>query len=174
MDSSTDLICLSYCSTASFASAPRGFGVDPEVTRILVHSRRNNKRRNVGGVLHFGNGYFFQYLEGPADVVDGLYARICRDERHHDVRRLTRRPIRTRRFEHWSMKFVAIERIVGDVLQRHGMAQFDPYRFTPALIDDLVVSCIHGDDDAPAARPEPQPRQRSSGPGLWNRLFGRR
>ena len=49
MDSSTDLICLSYCSTASFASAPRGFGVDPEVTRILVHSRRNNKRRNVGG-----------------------------------------------------------------------------------------------------------------------------
>jgi hypothetical protein len=54
------------------------------------------------------------------------------------------------------------------------MAQFDPYRFTPALIDDLVVSCIHGDDDAPAARPEPQPRQRSGGPGLWNRLFGRR
>lgn len=170
MDSSNDLICLSYCSTASFASAPRGYGVDPEVTRILIHSRRNNKQRDVGGVLHFGGGYFFQYLEGPADVVDGLYARICRDQRHHDVRRLTRRPIRSRRFENWSMKFVAIERIVGEVLRRHGMEDFDPYRFTPALIDDLVMSCIHGDDDAPDAQPRPNAGR---GSGFWGRLFGR-
>jgi len=170
MDSSTDLICLSYCSTASFASAPRGYGVDPEVMRILVHSRRNNKRRNVGGVLHFGEGCFFQYLEGPADVVDGLYAKICRDPRHFDVRRLTRRPIRTRRFDQWSMKFVAIERVVDEVLQRHGMEKFEPYRFTPALIDDLVVSCIHGDDDAPGARP----RSGAGGSGFWRKLLGRR
>lgn len=170
MDSSTDLICLSYCSTATFASAPRGYGVDPEVTRILVHSRRNNARLDVGGVLHFGGGYFFQYLEGPADAIDGLYARICRDRRHRDVQRLTRRPIRSRRFEQWSMKFVAIERIVGEVLRRHGMEEFDPYRFTPALIDDLVVSCIHGDDEGPDAQPRPLAR----GAGFWRRLFGRR
>lgn len=169
MESSDDLICLSYCSTASFDIAPRGFGVNPEVTRILVHSRRNNKRCEVGGVLHFGAGYFFQYLEGPADEVDGLYARICRDPRHHHVRRLTRRPVRSRRFEHWSMKFVAIERLVDEVLQRHGMDEFDPYRFTPALIDDLVMSCIHGDDDAPEAQPRPRP----SGQGFWKKLFGR-
>lgn len=168
MDSSTDLICLSYCSTASFANATRGYGVNHEVTRILVHSRRNNKRRGVGGVLHFGEGCFFQYLEGPADVVDGLYARICRDERHHDLRRLTRRPIRSRRFENWSMKFVAIERVVDGVLQRHGLETFDPYRFTPALIDDLVMSCIHGDDDAP----DPQPEPRTGGSGFWNKVLG--
>lgn len=172
MDSSTDLICLSYCSTASFPGAPRGYGVDPEVTRILVHSRRNNKRRNVGGVLHFGEGYFFQYLEGPADEVDGLYAKICRDPRHHDVRRLTRRPIRSRRFENWSMKFVAIERVVDEVLKRHGMQGFDPYRFTAALIDDLVVSCIHGDDDAPDA--QSRPLRRGGGSGFWSKLLGRR
>ncbi|MEX0915280.1 MAG: BLUF domain-containing protein [Wenzhouxiangellaceae bacterium] len=172
MDTSTDLICLSYCSTASFDNAPRGFGVDPEVNRILVHSRRNNKARGIGGVLHFGDGYFFQYLEGPADGVDCLYARICRDPRHHDVQRLTRRPIRSRRFENWSMKFVAIERIVGDVLGRHGMKRFDPYQFTPALIDDLVVSCIQGEDDAPEAQPDP--RSAPDDRGFWKRLFGRR
>lgn len=171
MDSSTDLICLSYCSTATFASAPRGFGVDPEVNRILVHSRRNNRARGIGGVLHFGEGCFFQYLEGPADMIDGLYARICRDPRHRDVQRLTRRPIRSRRFENWSMKFVAIERIVGDVLGRHGMERFDPYRFTPALIDDLVVSCIQGDDDAPEG--QPGPRIESNGRGFWKKLLGR-
>lgn len=169
MDASDDLICLSYCSTASFDSTLRGYGVDPEVSRILIHSRRNNKQRDVGGVLHFGGGYFFQYLEGPADVVDGLYARICRDQRHHDVRRLTRRPIKSRRFEQWSMKFVAIERIVDQVLRRHGMDKFDPYQFTPALIDDLVMSCIHGEDDAPDAQPQP----RSGGRGFWGKLFGR-
>lgn len=170
MDSSTDLICLSYCSTATFASALRGYGVDPEVNRILVHSRRNNRARGIGGVLHFGNGYFFQYLEGPADAVDCLYARICRDHRHHDVRRLTRRSIKSRRFEQWSMKFVAIERIVDQVLQRHELEKFDPYQFTPALIDDLVMSCIHGEDDAPHAQPQP----RTGGSGFWGKLFGRK
>ena len=69
------------------------------------------------------------------------------------------------------MKFVAIERIVGDVLQRHGMSRFDPYQFTPALIDDLVMSCIHGDDDAPEAQPRPAAASR---PGFLRRLFGRR
>ena len=175
MDSPTDLICLSYCSTASFDHAPRGYGVNPQVNRILVLSRRNNQQRQVGGVLHFGEGYFFQYLEGPADTVDGLYARICRDERHHDVQRLTRRPIRARRFESWSMKFVAIEHVVGEVLARHGMGEFDPYQFTPALIDDLVVSCIQAEDDAPKAQPDsPENRRRAGRAGFWARMFGRR
>jgi len=175
MESSTDLICLSYCSTATFASAPRGYGVHPEVNRILVYSRRYNKERQVGGVLHFGEGYFFQYLEGPADTVDGLYARICRDQRHHDVQRLTRRPIRSRRFEGWSMKFVAIERVVGEVLARHQLDVFDPYQFTPALVDDLVMSCIQIEDDAPEAEPESllNPRH-ANRPGFLRRLFGRR
>lgn len=175
MDSSTDLICLSYCSTASFARAPQGYGVDPEVNRILVHSRRSNRKHRVGGVLHFGDGCFFQYLEGPADTVDGLYARICRDARHHDVQRLTRRPIRARRFGNWSMKFVAIERVVGEVLARHGMTAFDPYRFTPALIDDLVMSCIQSEDGAPELQGDADGVSGSAGrPGFWNRLFGRR
>jgi len=168
MDSSTDLICLSYSSTASFTTEPRGYGVDPEITRILVNARRFNSRKGIGGVLYFGHGYFFQYLEGHADAVDCLYARICRDDRHREVTRMTRRPVRTRRFENWSMKFVAIERVVGEVLQRHGMNEFDPYRFTPALIDDLVVSCIHGEDDAPDA----QPRPRARATGFWNKLLG--
>lgn len=172
MDSPDDLICLSYCSTASFPSAPHGYGVDPEVNRILVHSRRNNRRTGIGGVLHFGNGYFFQYLEGPADRVDNLYARICRDDRHHDVERITRRPIRSRRFENWSMKFVAIERVVADVLRRHGLDAFDPYEFTPAIVDDLVVSCIRMPEDVPEADPDADAPRKSRKGGLWRRLFG--
>jgi len=172
MESSADLICLTYCSTSSFPANSGSYGVHPEVNRILVHSRRNNRKREIGGVLHFGDGRFFQYLEGPADDVDRLYATICRDERHQNVQRLTRRPIRTRRFADWSMKFVAIERLVDEVLRRHGMDEFDPYQFTPAIIDDLVVTCTRSPDDAPeaveAAEPTPPPRRR----GLFARLFG--
>jgi len=171
MQSADELICLSYCSTASFDAAPGGYGVHPEVSRILMHSRRNNRARGIGGVLHFGEGRFFQYLEGPADAVDGLFAKICRDRRHHDVRRLTRRSVGSRRFENWSMKFVAIEDVVDDIMRRHRLDAFDPYRFTPAIIDDLVMGCIQSPEAAPAATPEnatEPPRRRS----LWRRLVG--
>jgi len=145
-----DLIGLSYCSTASFVSGRNGQGVSPEISRILMLSRRNNRKLCVGGVLHYGNGFFFQYLEGPADTVDRLYAKICRDERHSRVERLTRRPIRQRRFGDWSMKFVAIERVVDQVMARHGLTEFNPYRFTPAIIDDLVLSFVPAEEGAPA------------------------
>ena len=154
METENGLIGLSYCSTATFDARRGDFGVNPEVNRILVHSRRNNRKREIGGVLHFGEGFFFQYLEGPADVVDQLYATICRDERHEEVRQLTRRPIRSRRFQDWSMKFVAIERVVNEVVRRHQLDRFNPYQFTPALIDDLVVSFVQ----TPNVDGEPEPR----------------
>lgn len=171
MQKGTDLISLSYCSRASFAVAPRSYGVHPEVNRILVHSRRHNRRKGIGGVLHFGDGCFFQYLEGSADEVDALFARICRDSRHHDVERLTRRPIGSRRFEAWSMKFVAIERVIEELLRRHHLDRFDPYQFTPAIIDDVVMTCIQSAEVAPGALPDELaggPRRKS----LWQRLIG--
>ena len=73
------------------------------------------------------------------------------------------------------MKFVAIEQVVGEVLARHGMKTFDPYQFTPAIVDDLVVSCIQADDDAPGARPNAsEVPARAGRTGFWARIFGRR
>ncbi|PKL96324.1 MAG: blue light sensor protein [Gammaproteobacteria bacterium HGW-Gammaproteobacteria-8] len=171
MQTARELIGLAYCSTAAFPERSGSYGVHPEVNRILVHSRRNNRRLQVGGVLHFANGQFFQYIEGPADVVDCLYARICRDPRHREVRQLCRRPIGSRRFHDWSMKFVAVERMVDQVMRRHNLSEFDPYRFTPAIIDDLVVSCTCVADDAAGIEIEPAPRPPGL-KGLLSRLFG--
>lgn len=73
------------------------------------------------------------------------------------------------------MKFVAIEHVVGEVLARHDMAEFDPYQFTPALIDDLVVSCIQADDDAPGAQSDAfENGIRADRTSFLGRLFGRR
>lgn len=140
-----------------------------QVQRILVESRRNNASNDVSGVLHFAGGRFFQYLEGPADRVDALYARICRDDRHTDVRRLTRRPLPRRRFGGLPMKYVSVERPIERVLQRHGLHRFDPDRFTPALIEDLVMNSIPERECAPRADPE----RFVAGRGFWQWLLGR-
>jgi hypothetical protein len=51
----------------------------------------------------FTERYFLQYLEGEAAVVDALYASICRDMRHRNVRLLLRKPIQQRDFSRWSL-----------------------------------------------------------------------
>ena len=171
MQTGSDLIGLSYCSTAAFKCAGRSLGVHAEVQRILVDSRRNNIRHGISGVLHFADGRFFQYLEGPADRVDALYARICRDDRHTEVRRLTRRPLPRRRFDGLAMKYVSLERPIERVLERHGLQHFDPDRFTPALIEDLVMSSIPEREGAPEADPE-APVSRPGG-SFWQRWLRR-
>lgn len=171
MQTGTDLIGLSYCSVAAFPCASRTLGIHPELNRILTASRRANRTHGISGVLHFADGRFFQYLEGPADRVDSLYARICRDTRHKDVRRLTRRVLPRRRFAGLAMKFVALERPIERVLERHGLQRFDPDAFTPALIEDLVMSSIAERDGAPEADPD-GPASRS-GASFWQRLLGR-
>lgn len=171
MQSGSDLIGLSYCSTAAFKGAAQGYGVHEEVQRILVESRRNNTSSDVSGVLHFADGRFFQYLEGPADRVDALYAKICRDDRHTNVRRLTRRPLPRRRFGGLPMKYVSVERPIERVLQRHGLECFDPDRFTPALIEDLVMNSIPERECAPQADPERLVADR--GASFWQRLLRR-
>jgi len=160
MDSSADLICLSYCSRASFAEDSRASGIQNEVKHILLTARRVNRKLNITGVLYFGEGLFFQYLEGPADNIDRLYAAICRDNRHHDVQRLTRRPVGIRRYSGWSMKYVGLERLVCTILQRHGIEKFDPYQFTPAIVDDLVVTCTTAPEHAPEAELDFLPKRR--------------
>ena len=167
----TDLVALTYCSTATFEAAPGSFGVHPEVNRILMTSRRNNRACRVGGMLHFGNGYFFQYLEGPAATVDALYGRIQSDARHRDVEQLTRGSIERRRFSDWSMKFVVLERIVEQVLERADMSRFDPYRFTPEIIEDLIVATVEAPEaDASSDAQGPQP---ASAPRRFGSLLGR-
>lgn len=69
------------------------------------------------------------------------------------------------------MKFVAVQELVDEVMRRHNLARFDPYHFTPAIIDDLVVSCTCADDDAEGIDIEPPPSP-SRFRGLLQRWFG--
>jgi hypothetical protein len=89
----------------TYASRPFGFD-GPTLAGILLDARRCNERDGITGALICRDDLFLQLLEGPADAVEATYRRIASDDRHVEVRALTRRliPDNTRLFPRWSMK----------------------------------------------------------------------
>lgn len=81
---------------------------DEQLAGLLTRSRRSNDDRDLTGMLLHRRGRFFQVLEGPADAVDALMARIRRDPRHGDVRVLLSEQIDERRFSEWTMGYEPI------------------------------------------------------------------
>ena len=81
----------------------------PDLLELLAHSRENNARVGVTGILLYRRGTFLQVLEGPRERVDALYAVIARDERHHAVSTVLAEDRRERRFPDWTMAFADVD-----------------------------------------------------------------
>ncbi|WP_166264159.1 BLUF domain-containing protein [Marinobacter caseinilyticus] len=132
------LIRLAYASKATFDAMPLERGIEPNVARILLTSRRNNPKKGLVGGLYYGNGCFFQYLEGEAEAVHAVYETIKRDSRHKEVKTLIEEPLEARTFTNWSMKYVPVAGDVSQFLKRHKLTAFDPYQFDRALCDGMI------------------------------------
>ena len=128
-----------YISRATFASANVASLVEPEIGRILMQSRRNNPARGLVGALYYGDGHFFQVLEGDAAAIDALLAALRRDPRHQALKVLSRTPIDQPTFAGWSMKYVAASEDVKRLLASFGHTRFDPYRFDDAQMAEMVA-----------------------------------
>jgi hypothetical protein len=103
-----------YCSRA----APE---IDQqEVDRIIASSQRNNPRKGITGLLVFGGGVFFQWLEGPRESVTGLIQRLHADSRHNTIIPLDQsEEVRERMFPDWAMELVSstdIREVLVDAL----------------------------------------------------------
>ena len=80
--------------------------------KIITTAKQHNPRFGITGLLVFGSGIFFQWLEGPKDNVTSLYKMISADLRHSDVVLLTKEDeFRDRLFPNWDMELVAAEDI---------------------------------------------------------------
>ena len=90
-----------YCSRAAN-------GVDDaEVDRIVESARRHNPARGITGVLVFGSGVFFQWIEGPAAEIHKLIASLHGDPRHYDIVSLSQsEEERERLYPDWDMEKV--------------------------------------------------------------------
>lgn len=170
----SDIHQLVYASRATFQPADNGGGVEPEVARILMQSRRNNPRRQLVGALYYGDGCFFQCLEGPRATLDELFGRLQEDSRHRDVMVLRRQPVDAPSFVDWSMKYVPAAGDVQTLLAMHGKDRFDPYAFDDALLE-AMVGLLHHRSDADSLNPVSVParaapaaaRRTTSGGGRW-------
>jgi hypothetical protein len=104
--SSQSIHNLVYCSQAAQH-------LDKEsIDRIITTSKHNNPRFAITGLLTYGNGFFFQWLEGPEDNVTSLFKAISADPRHRNVVLLTKEDeFRERIFPNWDMELVKAEDI---------------------------------------------------------------
>ena len=87
----------------TYASRPFGFD-SGTLAGILIDARRCNARDLITGALICREDLYLQLLEGPAEAVEAAYARIRRDDRHIEVRPLTRAMVEHRLFGAWAMR----------------------------------------------------------------------
>jgi len=89
----------------TYASRPFGFDAGL-LAGILMDARRCNTRDGITGALICRDDLYLQLLEGPEAAVEATYSRIRRDDRHIEVRPLTRTAIAAdgRMFGQWAMR----------------------------------------------------------------------
>ncbi len=173
------LVRLAYASEATFNAQPLERGIEPNVARILLASRRNNPRHGLVGGLYYGNDCFFQYLEGDETEVRAVYEKIQQDPRHRNIKTLIEEPINRRTFTNWSMKYVPVANDVTRFLRENRLKRFDPFSFDRALCEqmiELVRASSHDDklvnhsDRGPAERGADTGPTEVVSPGIRNGL----
>jgi hypothetical protein len=97
---------LVYCSRASPDID------DAAVSHIIRAAQRDNPRQGITGLLVFGSGIFFQWLEGPRERVTALMGRLRNDTRHNSIVQLSdSEEVRERLFPDWDMELVGSDDI---------------------------------------------------------------
>ena len=97
-----------------------------DLNAIIETAETRNRQLDVTGLLLYGElavvpgapGEFVQWMEGPEEAVEALYARIAKDERHFDPEVVARGPVAElapraellgeRLFPSWSMGLVRL------------------------------------------------------------------
>lgn len=84
-------------------------GITPKTLMDIGDTAKTqNMRFDVTGFLCFGNGYFFQYIEGEQQTIAQLFDNIQRDRRNRNVTLLTEGWIDQRLFQGWQMLMVNV------------------------------------------------------------------
>jgi hypothetical protein len=121
---------------ASDASA--GFD-QAKVENLIVDAERFNRLAGVTGVLLFDGQRFLQYIEGPVDGLEAVFARISSSRSHTGVMELARGTIGKRLFPYWAMHAVPVETMDTSRLVAASWAEIDDEKATAAGPSSGVV-----------------------------------
>ena len=113
--------------------------ISQDLMDILAEAVDFNGRHQVYGVLYYGNGKFFQCLEGSAEIVNTLfYEKITKDPRHSDVVLLDLADIDYVKFSRWNMKYASYDKAMLRFFSDRGIAEFDPYALQEQRLEEFV------------------------------------
>ena len=91
------------------------------IAKIIATAKHHNPRFGITGLLVFGSGIFFQWLEGPRDNITSLMQIITADPRHSSVVLISEEnEVRDRLFPDWDMELVEaadIRDVLADAMQ---------------------------------------------------------
>lgn len=99
---------MSLCSLIYVSQAVHPMA-EEDLKILLKFARHKNERLGITGMLLYRDGFFMQALEGQQETVDALFERIRQDNRHRDVLRIYRDPIKARSFPDWTMGFNKVD-----------------------------------------------------------------
>lgn len=140
------LLQLIYISRSTFDSPEVINKIEPNVARILAKSRMNNRKNGLVGVLYFGDGLFFQCLEGEEEAVNVLLSKLEADNRHKDLKVISKKYIDKLSFGEWSMKFAPLDEQIANFLKENGYQTFDPYLFSGEVINKFLLQLFNAQD----------------------------
>ncbi|KAB7887198.1 BLUF domain-containing protein [Poseidonibacter ostreae] len=87
---------------------------DSELEELLETSRKNNKEKNLTGLLIVKGRTFLQCLEGEKKDVEEIFNKILKDDRHTSIIDLIEEDISSRMFPTWDMGYKNLK-IVDDI-----------------------------------------------------------
>lgn len=115
-----------------YRSVSTGTHTNVELDRLLVDATVHNRMNSVTGALLYDGHRFLQYIEGPADSLARVLARIENSRKHAGLQVLFRGGVRQRHFWNWSM---ACRHADASLVQRLEGARWTE-RAHPHLLDE--------------------------------------
>ena len=110
-----------------------------DAARNLMDTARHvNSTLGLTGFLHHEDGFFFQWLEGPAEPLAEICGRLERDPRHFNLTYMWRGTQDIRHFAGWDMGYSsgANESILS-WLAEHSVAQREKLAYAAAVLSFL-------------------------------------
>ena len=81
----------------------RNPSMNVDIPKLIETANRNNRSKNVTGILHHNQNAFLQVLEGHRAEVNVIYHIIAADPRHMNLTIIECADVKERLFPYWSM-----------------------------------------------------------------------
>ncbi|WP_159090807.1 BLUF domain-containing protein [Aquimarina aquimarini] len=90
---------ISYISNASQLSPE-------EIEEVLINAKINNNKKGINGVLIYVNETFFQVIEGSQHLVETLFEKIQKDQRHFNVLKVFETKTCEKKFSRFNSNYI--------------------------------------------------------------------